>query len=296
MSDAVQSFFGRDIPRWYFLSWLPEELGILLGIHEDFVEKTLKRGKIDLKNNVNNFFDRSLNLPEFYDDFNTNIGFAGILENRGKKDGFINFVAKLPKISMLTEKTCPRCKGTGKENNNEDCFNCCGTGKDSDVSWTKANIFSASFSLLFFVLDLFQDNTPSKNFQLMEINTIVEQGMGGGSLSGRIGAPMHRYLCGLAKKQDDIPEMTKAMKIAYKEMWRIREWDRFAFKSTLRPEGGFAAECIGNATGIHIDMQRYIKEMGGFEFTSHNVDTLLQQITLLVSLAALHDKAVSTIG
>ena len=50
-------------------------------------------------------------------------------------------------------------------------------------------------------------------------------------------------------------------------------------------------DCPGNACGIHpteVDL-RY--DLGGYEFSCHNVDSPAQQMALIVGLAALHDMA-----
>lgn len=48
--------------------------------------------------------------------------------------------------------------------------------------------------------------------------------------------------------------------------------------------------CPGNACGIH-PVIHWEEGENGYKFSCHNVDTPMQQLTLLAGLATLHDKA-----
>ena len=54
--------------------------------------------------------------------------------------------------------------------------------------------------------------------------------------------------------------------------------------------GRLIMNCPGDACGIHPE-NWYEENDKGYEFNCHNVDSPMQQITLLAGLAALHDEA-----
>ena len=117
--------------------------------------------------------------------------------------------------------------------------------------------------------------------------------MHGGSLGGEYSIPFVKWLATLFGT-NSIPEMVKAMKIAYNRMLGLHKFDQFHFLASVDYESGWLnVSCPGNACGLNpihgagYDMKRGL----GYEFDCHNVDTPMQQITLLAGLAALHDRA-----
>jgi hypothetical protein len=66
---------------------------------------------------------------------------------------------------------------------------------------------------------------------------------------------------------------------------------KYSFRILRLESGGLCIDCPGDACGIHPDTyaEYDIKEGRGYKFTCHNVDTPMQQITLIAGLAALHD-------
>jgi hypothetical protein len=57
----------------------------------------------------------------------------------------------------------------------------------------------------------------------------------------------------------------------------------------LKEKGSFFFDCPGNATSVFTDEWWDVGENRGHTLASHNLDSPLQQVTLLAGLAALHD-------
>jgi len=67
----------------------------------------------------------------------------------------------------------------------------------------------------------------------------------------------------------------------------------FGFKAYMLRKGGVVLDVPGNACGIYNPPEHDygLPRKEGCKFECHNVDSPMQQLTLLVGLAMLHDKA-----
>ena len=136
-----------------------------------------------------------------------------------------------------------------------------------------------------------QKETSSSLIQLMTFGTCTIKGQNGSYIGGEFSFPLCRWLGSLGQ-HEIIPEMIQAMKGAYGRMHGgLRDFDNFYFRAFVNDENGWLnVSCPGDACGIqpaHSGTHRGL----GYEFSCHNVDTPVQQITLLAGLAALHDRA-----
>lgn len=85
-------------------------------------------------------------------------------------------------------------------------------------------------------------------------------------------------------------KMEDAMRKAYVRMLRADYLDSLSFRASVENERGWLnVSCPGSACGLH-PTDHFMRDGYGFEFSSHNVDTPAQQLTLLAGLAALHDR------
>lgn len=264
-------------------------------IHKDFIES---KSNINLgKSPIVEYLSKEFNLLAFGEDFTKDIGFGGIFKYSGEKDGFAEFTAEIPRVKKKTDKKCHNCEGTGKRiwsDQDEKCLFCEGSGIEWVYDWKEATAISASFTVLTKWLGSYCEIETSAPYpQLLTIQTITQQGQHGGSLSGDISIPLRNWLDAFAancRKQRSFPEMTSAMMTAYNRMIRLRDYDRYSFNAYIAKKGMFIANCPGNACGLN-PSDWYENKGHGFEFSCHNVDSPMQQITLLAALAVLHDIA-----
>ena len=72
---------------------------------------------------------------------------------------------------------------------------------------------------------------------------------------------------------------------------KIPRFYQHSFEAYTQGNNGWLnVGCPGDATGLHpADCQ--VDGTGGYQFSCHNVDQMVQQFMLLASLAALHDLA-----
>ena len=279
----------QNIPCWYELSWQEKPPAIILRIHKDFIEN------LDIKvqdSPIVKSLKEDFNFKEFSNDFEGDIGFDKVFERTGEKDGFIEFLAKIPKVKKRTNEKCPHCNGTGYDQDlDRECFSCKGTGKDYIMDWHLAEAISASFSVFTTLLNWKCETDTSADFpQLLTVNTMTREGLHGGSLDGKISIPLRKWLSSFTDHAN-IPEMIQAMITAYNQMLGLRGYQQFSFQVYVRKSGGFIADCPGDACGIYPSDNWHMKEGEGYKFSCHNVDDAVQQITLLAGLAALSDKA-----
>lgn len=277
----------ENVPCWYMLLWQEDPPSIGLRIHKEFIEKQ----KVDFeKAPMVKFLAENLRIPAFSGNFDKDIGFGGILKNKGEKDGFIEFLAEIPQIKKKTDKKCDDCEGTGKRKWDQDeyCLFCGGSGHEWTIYWKDAFAISASFTVLTKWLKYREIETSSPYLQLLVVQTITEEGMHGGSLSGDISIPMRNWLESLGERVE-LSEMTRAMKIAYDRMFGLRDCNQYGFNA-YAANGRFIANCQGDACGLH-PSDWYARKEEGYGFSCHNVDSPVQQITLLAALGALHGRA-----
>ena len=290
----IKMITQESIPCWYELSWRGRKPAILLKVHKDFIAsiKPISEDAYIVKSLKEEFKFKS-----FVGSFGGNFGFDNAFIRAGEKGNFVEFVVKIPRVKKWTNEKCSNCQGSGKEmfvGSRRDCLYCEGTGEERVFDWQPAYAISASFTV-FTGLTRFPKIETSAPFpQLLTVKTITGREQHGGSLGGEYSIPCVNWLASLFGTGPIIPEMISAMKIAYNRMLGLRKFDQFHFHASVDYKGGWLnVSCPGNACGLNpvhgagYDMDRGL----GYKFDCHNVDTPMQQITLLASLAALHDRA-----
>lgn len=287
----------RDImPCWYELSWRRTTPAIVFRAHQDFLNGVKKINLVEAPGVWG--FQQEFGFNDFDGNFESDyFGFEKTFRKmkRVKGDEFVNFLVEIPVVKKETEIKCDICKGTGKNDCPDvKCLMCNGRGKKYKYDWKTAYAVSATFTLFFQLTRFFQhkQETNSSLPQLMIINTIIKRDtMGhGGSLGGEFSVPMVNWMR-LFEPNTILSEMLQAMKGAYKRMFGLDKFDEYSFSAYISNEkGGFNNSCPGDACGLYSE-SLHIDKYQGYEFSCHNVDTPMQQLTLLAGLAALHDRA-----
>lgn len=287
--ERIKTILRDIMPCWYELSWLEKIPAILLRVHKDFVEE-IKERKIDFeKAPMVMGLKLEFGFKNFVGDFNGNFGFDDVFKRKGEKDGFIEFLIKIPKVKKKTDKSCSCCKGKGKTDFagiKKLCLSCDGKGKEYIYDWRSPYAISGSLNVFFTLAAFPKKDTCAPNNQLMDINLRTTRGGHGGSLRGDYSIFLAEWF-NSCDKEKTATQIKQATMRAYRRMFEMSSFDRYKFDTRVN-NGGVFISCPGDATGIHPDGYRNDKNEGR-EFSCHNVDTPMQQLILLVGLAALHD-------
>jgi hypothetical protein len=289
----------ENIPCWYELAWDKKKPAIILRAHQDFIEAITP---IPREAHLIKWLTEKFKFQEFNGDLKGNFGFNGsVLQKPNKvKNGFLEYIITIPKIKVETGNHCEDCNGSGRDffaqtygENDRKCPYCNGSGKEHIYNWHLAYAVSASLNVFFSISRYPERETSAPFSQLMLLDTITDTDMHGGSLGGEFSIPLTQWLASIYKDANTpVPEISQAMKIAYKHMFNgLRSFEKYDFNASVRTNrGGLVSNCPGNACGIHPEDWNMDKKRG-YKFSCHNVDTPVQQITLLAGLAALHDRA-----
>jgi hypothetical protein len=283
----------RDIiPCWYELGWKEDVPALVLRVHKDFIANPPVEVKTDSPAVV--YYQERLGFSSFVADFTKNFGFDDALINQGEKNDFVEFLIALPQTKWKTDQPCEECTGSGVDQfrDGEKCYWCKGDGKKREISYSAVEAISASLNIAFTTLSLYEEEVSSRLPQLMTIMLATERGMNGASLGGNFTPSFSYWLKASEEDQRVCLLVIEAMKKAYDRMWGIEGYDSYDFRADLKSGGGLCTSCPGDACGIHPSSWSSVgQDDTGYEFSCHNTDTFLQQITLLSGLACLHDLA-----
>ena len=278
------------MPCWYELSLKGRsgQAGLYLRIHSDFVNQY---GEVSTSAPIVENLRSDFGFSEVSGILRGDFGFERSLRYFGTANGFLEHAIPIPRVRKRTGKRCPRCKGTGKrrEFNNDKCF-ACDDGWEVCYDWQEVFAVSATLSLLFILLEFPDRETISVMPQLLTVTTTTSKEAHGGELRGNYSRKLVSYL--ESRGPGPIPEMITAMRTAWEQVeGEIPSSDGYYFQAYTQGENGqLNIMCPGHGVGICPDINS-IGRGRGYRFSSHNVDNPMQQLTLLASLAALHDLA-----
>lgn len=280
----------EDTPCWYELSWRGgEEPGIVLRVHTDFIRD---QPPIPAGSGIGQEF-MAFGFTRFVPTIADGFGFDGAARYVGGKDGFVELLLPLRNLRRETG-TCRDCGGTGKdEDDGETCITCGGAGKDYDIEWQSAYAASATLTVLFNWMRYPEKPTSAPFPQLISAWTTTVRDMHGGSLGGMFSIPLVQWLRKRWRTgSEEIPAMVKAMRGAHERMLGQNKFDsRRDFMAQINGESGWLnVSCPGQACGLN-PAHEPRGDGFGYDFSPHNVDSPMQQLTLLAGLAALHDAA-----
>lgn len=247
------------IPMWYDLG--VDGTDLLVYVHQkaaDSVKRSLTKSSPIVP-----ALQKELNLPDFILPTEGKWGFGEILSiQQGITPDWITWKCPLPII--LGPESGPR------------------------GNWQGAFAVSATLQVLFTALAIADEETDSSLQQLLVVDGwLTRSGMNGGSLIVIVCPP----LCSWLSQQEDnstSPEICAAMKRTDEHMrgqkWSFGDSD---FRAWFRQPKWINLDCPGEACGLDpVDYYNLSLERG-YDLAPHNVDSPLQQLTLLSGLAAL---------
>ncbi len=277
----------KNVPCWYELGWDKETKSLILRVHKDFAKET----KIFPAHGVMIWsYKKEFGLSSCcFDFFGEHFGFDNAFKKRGGGGESIEYEIKIPNLE--TEAVCDFCSCAGKTFD-EPCPICRGSKKKISYDFKPASAISASFTI-FFNLAYFGRNMKifSKKFQLFEIDTMTQRSScgNGSAINGWFSEKLTTHLRGL--QDSSLADIIWAMKIANSQMFNGRNsiFESLQFDASVGKKGRLILKCPGDASGVYpLSGDQRTED---YTFGSCNMDSPVQQITILAGLAALHDKA-----
>lgn len=254
----------RDIiPACY--DFALEETTLLIHVHEkaaEVLKQTLTRSSPIVP-----VLQQELNLPEFILPAEEQWGFGNVLSRRQSTlPSWIVYECPLPVV--LGPKI-------GDEGN-----------------WSKVFAVSATLRLLFWALELevIEGERDSAFAQFLFVDNIAaRRGMHGGSLNVTVCPPLCEWLH-QQKDNSEHSEIAGAMKRVFWHMSGRPDPDPLGyarFRAWMRQPKWVNLSCPGEACGLDPDDYYELSLNRGYGLAPHNVDTPIQQLTLLAGLAVM---------
>lgn len=253
--------YRENIPCWYELSFSKEKRSIVLSLHKDFVKKAKP---ISQEDSLVVKLKQEFGFKKFVGCFDGNFGFDDSFIRAGVEGEFIKFFIQMPK---------------------------------DDEEWKLSYTISASFSVFSSKFNYPVEETSSPLPQLFIIGGRTKRGMYGCPIGGEFSPALCNWLSSFEPGTEflDIVEITKSVYAEmYGDMMNIDvEKDQFQkqlFAKILRENGHLIIGCPGDRCGTG-PVEMDVEKGKGYRLESYNVDQPMQQLTLLVGLCVLHDKA-----
>lgn len=279
----------ESMPRWYGLSWDAEKTAIRIRLNRELPrpEKVWDIGNTDIiVQHGFHLFESDLDGKWF--------GFDRALEIVKRPSGeYREFIGKLPQVRIQARRKCFSCEGKGEYHGGEKCFSCDGTGKEYDLKWRRAEALAMSIGILLDPFEYNEQETHSEDHQLLTVYLFIVEG--DAPIWGMIGIPLHHWVH-QHPQYTEFTDCVDAMKQAYGRMMgesRVKSSSPFDFRARVYSSNNhhIAFDCPGDACGVYGGPDDDPGDNKGYPLSSHNVDSAIQQLTLLAGLAALHDRA-----
>ncbi len=289
---------GADIPCWFELSFKSGVTpSILIRTRSDLTEMdfgTLARWAEECGRELGINQAPLFGTGFFFLPPKEEIGFAPFLTEVRRDNAYVTYQLAVPRVlTTCGGLACDRCGGLGEVEFMgfvETCDDCDGGKLKTVHHWTDALALSLTLTTLssaWFYLPP-KKVVETGRVQLLSFTTVTERRQNGGSLGGSFSPSLVRWLVA----NPDLSSVERAMRETFGHclgtsedgfMSRFRVWNR---------NGWLILDCPGDACGIHPSEQYSDSGVrGGYDFSCHNVDSPVQQLTLLAGLAALHDEA-----
>lgn len=156
----------------------------------------------------------------------------------------------------------------------------------STHDWQKVAVLSETLEFLFKLVNWGEIQSDHHLPQLLTVQLVNTDRF------KSLGATLSKRLMGwVSLPPDDLQKerIEEVMRNAHKHMWGFIDFAR-DFRIRFWQSKLVSLVVPGDACGLDPEYGSYSLE-GGYELTPHNVDGRLQQLTLLMGLAAMHDEA-----
>lgn len=280
----LKILIDQTLPCWSKMLWTPSPASISFFIHQDILPILDSLTKDHHRISHYQEYGQFINTPYRW-------GINGSLEKITiPDDEFTEFRITLPQVKSLGSESCPHCKGTGKDVEFEfTCISCHGSGHPVNYDWERIQAVSASMTILTDSINHFPPEKNTTSTQIQLLSPVTFKMKDAHPLFGQMSRELVDWF--REKKNTVLAEPTEAVRIAWRTMMNESDdFNSYTLEVNLRDEGRFHISCPGDACEIFPDPMR-IDEERGYEFTCHNLDSPIQQLTLLAGLASLEMQA-----
>lgn len=251
----------RDIPAWYELSMSGNSL--IIRVHKiaaKYVEEKLLSSLPIMK-----FFGEQPNVPDFIESKNDIWGFGEvIIRRKDTDDNWIIWECPLPII--------------------HDSAN--------NYYWERSYATSATLQMLFMTLTIVEEEINCEFPQLLMMSSMATtMTLHGGSLEVMLSS----RICHWLNKHQRGASLTisQVMIEIHEYLWqeKLDEHTKQTFKAEISLPKWIHFNCLGNSCGL--DPKDYSTKSldKGYELLPHNMDSALQQFTILSGIATLYQLA-----
>ena len=249
----------KDIPAWYELDFQKDEFVITIN-HEVFtyLKKTLCEPLP-----IADFMRQVLNLPKYYPPTLPKWGFWETISTR-KNDDKVEMICKLPVVKSFHN-----------------------LNKDYAFSHNQSICISASLELLFKALNNIKPITDADFPQILTIEMNLYADSSGIGLSAGLSRQVGKWI-GKMPHDSENKDIINAMLSAYTTMRASKRSILDRFSANLRHPNRIDMMCPGDRCELNPDHQDVYNSKKGYELWPHNIDSCLQQLTLLAGLAKLY--------
>lgn len=293
---SVKFLKHEDISRWYHFSWDENVRKFYIRISKSHIQGMEVN---DFRRIFEHIEFSELYLP-LLDRLECVIG----RETFGINDSIVRvsddtdwlvYEIKIPCTVKVTGLTCQRCEGTGRRplnyagDDDEPCYHCNGSGDEKLIDYKEVSRVCLSLNILLSVLAYPNKDTgaSSSELQLYTLTTCCIQGSQGHSVGGYASPEFVRFLKDvLDRRTTHLQRVEAAMQYVHETLLSTVSKNKlYCFRCYIRG-GQFCLSCPGNACEIHSENE-YISSSRGNGITCHNLDSGVQQLTLLVGMACL---------
>lgn len=288
----------EDIPRWYHIFWNNDICGLCIRVHRFFFAHCEHK-------NFEPYFkgiDKAVHYRPLFDSYEPMIGQTRFGINDSivliKEDAeWMTYRIKLPCILQTGNLACEKCDGTGRRYPEEPqceevCWQCDGTKtqRSHDYDEVQKTCFSLAIFLNALQFPIERDDIFTLEKQLFTLTSCCIQKAHGHSVGGYASPEFVRFWETLSNSSEhhvELPTVKDVMKKVHETLFgELKSYYRHGFDCWTRG-GQIILRCPGDACEIHTDADRRIGNGHGEEITCHNLDSGVQQLTLLSGMAEL---------
>lgn len=224
-----------------------------------YISDLLSKPKVPLVNLLRSDFS----LPAFIPPPNDELGFGPVLSRvEESRPGWVTWRCAMP-----------ACK------------------KKFEIDWNRLYAISATLNVLTTSLSIFDGKTEEVKPQLICVRITTMHGPHGGSLSADLSKALLPWLSSQPDNSRNIDIQT-TMRNTYERLskYKVPSLSFGRFDAMMRQPHWVNLSCPGDACGLDPE-DYYTRDGRGYKLLPHNVDSPVQQLTLLMGLAVMHDQA-----
>lgn len=197
----------------------------------------------------------------------------------------------IPQVEKETGKKCKACKGKVRDvETGMDCLFCDRSGKETIMDWKGVHHVCATLSFLSLLFSHPQktwvENIHTRRYQLLSLEVFFREGCA--PLRAVLSEDFGNFL--RSRSQTILPHVKEALKTAYLQMVpSYARFDDFHFKAHIYDGGQLILDVPGSACGLYVDgFDESLRSCTGpMKLSDHNVDSGIQQLSLVCGLASL---------